>query len=460
MVTFADSTEVFKRRLSTGALPLSNRWSGAEIEAACQAESYRWRDRFWTPLRTVWTFLIQVLHVGSSCREAVAIVLSHRAATGGGPTISADPSAYGAARGRLPLEVIRRGVRSVGQALREEVGQTIRWCDRRVCVVDGSSCSMPDTPDLQAAFGQPDGQAQGCGFPVAKIVALFCWASGALLEAATGPWWMSELSLWRGLWHLLAPGDVIVADRFYCNYADMAGLLELGCDSVFRLHHRRRADFRQGKALGRQDRLVCWRRPVCSARPRGMSRREWGRLPRQLTMRLIRVQTGVRGFRSRTIHVATTLLDPVAYPREQIAALYRDRWLVELRLRDIKTTLGMDVLRGRSADVVRKEIYMHLLAYNLIRGLMWEAASAHGAPLHRLSFAGTVDRLNAVMAYLWLYGDGPMAKKLLALLLEWIATDPNPRRPNRVEPRAVKRRPKGYARLNKPRDQARKELRA
>jgi hypothetical protein len=457
MATIAQWGGVLKRQISQGHDVLSEHWSRAELEAACRVEGHLWRDRFWTPLQTIWTFLLQVLHAGSSCREAVAIALSQVAAVGG-TAPSDDPSAYCQARQRLPLEILRRGVQTVGQRLQAQLGDLHRWLDRRVWLVDGSGCSMPDTPDLQAAFGQPDGQAPGCGFPVAKIVVMFCWATGAVLEATIGPWWMSELRLWRELWHLLTPGDVVVADRFYCTFADMVGLIRRGCDGLFRLHQRRPSDFRFGKRLGKDDRVVTWLRPKFHARPRGMGRREWKRLPEEMTVRLLRFVTDIPGFRTRTIFVGTSLLDPIAYPAERIAALYRDRWLVELRLRDIKTTLGMDVLRGKTPDVVRKEIHMHLLAYNLIRCLMWQAAAEHGRQLHQLSFAGTVDRLNALGPYLWLYQGTDKAQTLYHLLLQWIARDTLPYRPNRIEPRAAKRRPKQYCLLNKPRHQMRKAL--
>jgi hypothetical protein len=250
----------------------------------------------------------------------------------------------------------------------------------------------------------------------------------------------------------------VLGDRFYCSFYDMVGVMRRGCDAVFRLHQRRSADFRRGRRLGRQDRLVTWRRPTWKARPRGMTRRQWKRLPRTVTIRLIRFATGIRGFRSKSITVATTLLDPVKYPAERIAALYRDRWLIELRFRDIKTTMGMEVLRGKTPDIVRKEILMHLLAYNLIRCLMWQAAAEHDRPLHRLSFAGTVDRLNVMGPYLWLFAGLPKSRQLYELLIRWIAADTVPYRPNRLEPRAVKRRPKEYALMNKPRHQMRKAL--
>jgi hypothetical protein len=448
---------VLKGQVAAGKTEILAACGVETIEAVCRDQNHEWRDRFWTPLQTLWTFLWQVLHVDSSCREAVAAVLAEQARAGG-EVASEDPSAYCQARKRLPLEAVRSSVRHVGRCLREQVCDAITWCGRRVWLVDGTTCSMPDTPDLQAAFGQPDGQALGCGFPVAKIVALFCWASGSVLEAAIGPLRMSELQLWRTLWPVLSPGEIVLGDRYYCSFYDMVGVMRRGCDALFRLHQSRRKDFRQGRRLGPNDRLVTWERLKWKARPRGMGRRAWRSLPAALPVRLIRFAVNIRGFRSRTITVATTLLDPRKYPAGKIAALYRDRWLIELRFRDIKTTMGMEVLRSKSPDVVRKEIYVHLLAYNLIRSLMWQAASRHGKPLHRLSFAGTLDRLNALSPYLWLLEGTRRADRLLNLLLRWIAHDTVPYRPNRIEPRALKRRQKNYDKLNRPRREMRRHL--
>ncbi len=458
MATIAQAREDLKRQLELGKTGVLGQWDPQSVEAACRAAGYRWRERFWTPLQTVWTFLGQVLHVGSSCRDAVAMARAEMAAAGRRSLPSADPTAYCQARRRLPLEVLQNSVRQLGRRLREEVSQTLTWCGRNVWLVDGTSCSMPDTPDLQAAFGQPDAQAPGCGFPVATIVVLLCWASGAVVEAVVGPVWMSELRLWRDLWPVLSPGEIVLGDRFYCSFYDIVGVMRRQGDAVFRLHQKRPDDFRLGRRLGRHDRLVTWQRPTWSSRPRGMNRRQWKALPPTLTVRLIRFAVAIPGFRAHRITVATTLLDPVAYPLEKIAALYRDRWLIELRFDDIKTTMRMDVLRGKSADVVRKEIAMHLLAYNVIRGLMWQAAATHGRPLHRLSLAGTIGHLNALEPFFYLYEGTDRAVRLHELLLEWIANDLLPHRPNRVEPRAVKRRPKPHPHLNRPRSQARKAL--
>jgi len=432
--------------------------SARDILDAAAAENYHWRERIWTPIQTLWAFLIQVLDPDCPCREAVAQILAEQAACGQKVTASPDPSAYCQGRQRLPLPLFKSVLRQVGQRLQGKVGSSYSWCGRRVWIVDGSTCSMPDTPSLQQSFGQPDGQKPGCGFPVARVVAMFCWATGAVLDVAIGAYRSSELHLWHQLWGQLHTGDVVLGDRFFCAYSYLAELLQKGCDGVFRLHgaRSRTVDFRQGKRLGKDDRLVTWYRPkIC---PRGLSAERFASLPETLTVRLLRFHTSVPGFRDETIIVATTLLDPKAYPFEQIAGLYRDRWIVELRLRDIKTTLGMDILRGKSADVARKEIYMHLLVYNLIRVLMWQASETHHRPLHRLSFAGTLQRVNVILPYLWLFSGTKKAVVLYQYLLSWIARDKLPFRPNRIEPRAVKRRPKEYALLNKPRSEMREAL--
>ena len=255
---------------------------------------------------------------------------------------------------------------------------------------------------------------------------------------------------------LLDRGDVVLGDRFYGAWACLAALRGIGCDGVFRLWGARKVDFRQGQRLGKYDRLMTWKRPPLA--PRGMPTKLIETLPEELTVRLIRFVIAQPGFRSRSITVVTTLLDPVAYPATEITRLYGDRWTVELRLREIKTTLQMDILRGRSPDIVCKEIYMHLLAYNLIRALMIQAAQTHAQPLHQLSFAGTLQRLQAALPYLWLLAGTSRSKQLYQLLLNWIAHDILPYRPDRLEPRVKKRRPKTYPLMNQPRSEMRKVL--
>jgi hypothetical protein len=432
--------------------------SQEDLTAAAAAVKYQWRERVWTPAQTLWTFLLQVLHPGWACREAVAHVLAQHEAAGTSLNASPDPSAYSQGRKRLPLALFRYGLRKVGETLETQVGQEYRWCGRRVWIVDGSSCSMPDTPELQKAFGQPDRQKQGCGFPVARLVAMFCWASGAVLDVAIGAYRSNELRLWRQLWDQLKTKDVVLGDRFYGSYADLAQLKTRNCDGVFRLRgsRSRAMDFRRGQRLGRKDRLFTWSRPPPGSRT--LSPEEFALLPATLNVRVLRFDTRIKGFRSRRILVVTTLLDPQAFSLEQMAALYGDRWTVELRLRDLKTTLQMEILHGQSEDIVRKEIYLHFLAYNLIRALMWQAAQEHGQPLHRLSFAGTLQQFHAVAPYLCLFAGTSQATRLYKLLLWWIARDRVPDRPHRVEPRALKRRPKPYDLLTRPRNEMRNAL--
>jgi hypothetical protein len=450
--------QILKRDLFKQMTFLRQFLSAEVILNAAVAEQYQWRERIWSPLQTLWTFLVQVLNPDCSCRSAVAQVLAAQAALGEPPQVSADPSAYCQARRRLPLGLFKTAFQTIGESLRANVSLDYLWHQRRVWVVDGSSCSMPDTPALQAAFGQPDGQAPGCGFPVARLVGLFCWATGTIVDVVIAAYRSSELVLWRQLWGHLQPTDIVLADRFYGTYAEVAQLLARGCDGVFRLQgaRARTMDFREGKRLGKNDRLVTWHRPKRC--PRTLRPEQFALLPERLTVRVLRFHTHRPGFRSQTILVATTLLDPKVYPLEAIAQLYADRWTVELRLRDLKTTLGMEVLRGKSPDVVCKEIYMHMVVYNLLRALMWQAAEAHHRPLHRLSFAGTMQRFEAMAPYLYLFCGTAKAVRLYQLLLTWIAGDMLPCRPGRIEPRAVKRRPKQYDLLNKPRQELRKAL--
>jgi hypothetical protein len=450
--------QILKKDIFNRITFLSKFLSDADILTAAESEKYHWRERIWTPIQTLWTFLIQVLNPDCSCRAAVAQVLAEQAATGELAKVSTDPTAYCQARRRIPLGLFKMAFQKIGQSLKTKIDANYLWNGRKVWLVDGSHCSMPDTSQLQDTFGQAPGQSKGCGFPVAKLVCLLCWASGAIIDIAIGAYRSSELTLWRQLWGNLNSGDIILADRYYCAYADILQLLEKGCDCVFRLQgaRTRTMNFRKGKRLGRDDRLVTWHKSKQC--PRSLSEEMYALLPDTLTVRILRFHTKIHGFRSRTIIIATTLLDPIEYSLDIIAQLFADRWIIELRLRDIKTTLGMDVLRGKSRDVVCKEIYMHLVAYNLIRALMWQASVEHNRPLHRLSFAGTVQRFDVAAPYLYLFCGTSKAVMVYKLLLKWIAGDILPYRPNRIEPRAVKRRPKGYDLMNRPRYQMRKEL--
>jgi hypothetical protein len=426
--------------------------SKSAIEQHCRDLGHRWRASFWSPTTTVITFLLQVLDGAKTLRSAVAILLTQLAADGQEDLPSPDATAYCQARIRLPEALLPRLAEQASERMRELVTSDTGWLGHRVWMVDGSNVSMPDTPALQAAFPQPSGQKPGCGFPVAQIVALFCWTTGAIRDVVVDTWRPHELTLVRRLHHHFEAGDVLLADRAYCAYVDMARLAGRGVYCVCRLHQRRKADFRHGKRLGPDDRRVVWPKPVQWLPSCGISREAFDSLPATLPVRLIRIAECPPGFRSRTLFVVTTLLDPVETPADAVRALYRDRWTAELNLRSLKTAMQMEVLRGMTPDVVGKEIAMHLLAYNLIRLMMWHAARSHGCDLHRLSFTGTLHRLRHALPLLIFKRAGRTAAgRLTFLLMAWLADDTIPDRPNRIEPRRVKRRPKQYSRLVKPR---------
>ena len=429
--------------------------SSRAIEGACRELGHVWRESFWSPTVTAITFCFQVLSAEKTLRAAVADLLTQLTALGQEDVPSADPTAYCQARQRLPGDVLTGMLGHVVQRIKACPTSASAWQGRRVWLGDGTTVSMPDAPELQKAFPQPAGQKKGCGFPVARLAALFCWTTGAIVDVAIDSLHTHELTLFRKLWHHFRSGDVVVYDRAACAYTDITRLLNNGVFCAFRMHQRRKADFRKGKRLGKDDQRVQWPRPRQWLKSMGISREAFEQLPETLDVRMVRITDIPKGFRSRTIVVITTLLDPVETPADDIRALYRDRWLTELNLRSIKVQLGMDILRGQSVDVVRKEIVMHLVVYNLIRLLMWQAAQTHGRNLHRLSFAGTLHRLRDVLPLVLGARQNAEAQRLMAQLLSWIADDLVPDRPNRLEPRRKKRRPKQYSLLVKPRHQYR-----
>jgi hypothetical protein len=425
------------------------------IEHRCRQAGQQWRRSFWSPPVTVLTFLMQVLNPVKTLRAAVADTLSQWYGEEADEDLpSADPSAYSQARQKVPEAALRTLLDDATRQVRAVAGDDRLWCGRVVKIIDGSSVSMPDTPDLQQAFPQPAGQTKGCGFPVAYLTAMFDWGTGAVLDWRMGSHHDSEISMFRSMLDHFGPGTVALADRYYCSYVDVARLMERGAEVVFRLHERRSHDFRQGQPLGPNDRLVTWHRPRRWLESFGISRAQFEALPQQITLRMVRTTPGTapKGFRSKEIVIITTLLDPVEVSVDQLLALYRDRWMIELNLRHLKTTLKMETLRGKSVAMVRKEFIMHLLLYNLLRLLMWEAARLQGVDPRRLSFAGTLHRLHALAGrLLWPTPSTDMSHDAWHWLVRCMAQDVLPNRPNRFEPRRVKRRPKQYSRLTQPR---------
>lgn len=396
----------------------------------------------------VWAFIGQVLDPDQSCNRALARIQAYRARLGLKP-LSTDTGGYCKARKRLPEALFRQLFQRTGAGLSQNADARHLWCNRRVKVVDGSSSSMPDTPANQKTYPQPCMQKPGCGFPVVAFVGVFCLATGAALHLALGPWFLHDLSLFYFARHAFSAGDIMLADRGFCSYAEIALMQQRNVDTVMRLHQRRKTDFRRGRILGLEDHVVVWNKPLqCS---QGLRQKDYRRLPATLTLREIRYRVAARGFRTREITLVTTLLDCERYNAESLADLYGQRWDVELDFRHLKTTMQMDVLRGKTPDIVRKEIWTHLLAYNLIRAVMWEAAETQDAP-RRISVKGTIQH---VLSLRDLFVSHRSIRRMSPwfTLLHLVAGQQVPCRPQRFEPRVKKRRPKNYPLMTKPRSQ-------
>jgi len=388
---------------------------------------------------------------GTPCREIVRKVQAWHA-TRRLPVPSTATGAYCQARTRLPLQSLRDIQHHSAKELQRGVSCEQLWLGRHVKVIDGTGVSMPDTPENQAVWPQSSNQTKGCGFPIAKLVGCFCLSSGALLDLAEGNQHIHESRLFRKQYHLFNKGDVALTDRGFCSYRSIAELLCEGVDTVMRIHHSRPTDFSKGKRLGHKDRLITWTKPTKC--PKGVAKSEWQALPETLTLRMLHIQIDVPGFRTESIVIVTTLTDSIAYPAEELAKLYLRRWSVELFFRDIKITLGMDVLRCRTPEMVRKEIALHAIAYNLVRGLMQQAAALYEVDLTRLSFKGIVDTLRQwTDTFNASHSKPAEQRRLFNQLLQIIAEDTVPYRPGRSEPRVRKRRPKDYRLMTRPRHQ-------
>jgi hypothetical protein len=408
---------------------------------AQQDEGAHSRDRRWNLRLVFWTFAWQVAQAGASCREAIRQAQAHCKGAGR-PLPPERDSPYCQARGSLPLERLQQIHDGLCAEAQQGVAVKELWCARHVVVVDGSSVTAPDTPANQRAFPQQSVQKPGCGFPILRLVALLSLATGMLTAWATGPWSQHEVGLFQMLWESLRPGEVLLADRGFCNWGLLAQCLERNLHAVFRVKGIRRSDFRCGKRLSRNERLVQWRKPCPTAKT--VSAQEWALLPEVLTLRLVRCQMNIPGFRTRQVIVVTTLLDSQKYPPEALSQLYFRRWAMELSLRNLKTTLQMDQLSCKNPENLQREIRMHFLIHNLVRRLMLEAARRHRVPLERVSFAGSLAAARRYGEALLQTRSQRQRQALLDELFATLATDLVPERPGRREPRAVKRRPKPY----------------
>jgi hypothetical protein len=421
------------------------------ILAACRAAGHTWCDScLLTPAAIIHWFLIQILH-GNTALTHVSL-LADRAFSA---------SAFCQARARLPLGVFRTLLREMVRVLIPDTEAIGRWRGHRTFLVDGSSFSMPDTPALQAHFGQPGNQKPGCGFPVARILALFHAGTGLLLEVFAAPLRSHEMSGIVDVLSLLTAGDVLVADRGFCSFVSLALVMSRGIQAVFRLHQKQIVDFTPGRAharpgqkrvpkgiprsrwiraYGLTDHLVAYFKPA--ERPDRMSEAEYRSLPESIMVRELRYRIEVPGFRTQEVTLVTTLIDAELYPADALAELYGTRWRVEEHLKSLKQTMKMDVLKCMTVEGVLKELTMYALAYNLVRVTMCTAAGRQGVVADRVSF---IDALR------WLR-DAEAGEEMPELVV-------NPWRPGRSEPRCKKRRPKQFDLMRVPRAELRKRLR-
>jgi IS5 family transposase len=425
-------------------------WLPADLLAP-KARGLNSRQRLYPLELTFWAFLSQVLSPGSSCREIVRKVQAWYAPQGGARPDSRT-GAYCQARTRLPLAQLKATHEHLAQKLTAQNGPAELWLGRRVKVIDGTGLSMPDTAANQKAWPQPNTQKPGCGFPVVKLVACFCLASGALLHWVQGTLKEHDCRLLQKLLEVFQKGDVVLADRGFSSFANLAVLLARGVDAVLRLHQFRKLDWRSGRRLGRRDRVVRWSKGPFQGQL--WTRAQWAELPAQLDVRVVEIQVAAPGFRTQKVVLVTTLLDAQQFSAAELGRLYFRRWAVELFFRDIKQTLGMDVLRCQTPAMVEKEIVMHALAYNLIRALMQDIARSHDLSVSHLSFKGTVDALRQWQELFEGSQDHPRrVRHLRRMFYQSVAGDPLLLRPGRSEPRAVKRRPKNFRLLTQPRAQ-------
>lgn len=427
------------------AVDFFNMLTGPQLLETTEIHLPEHRERLYPPTVTLSMFMKQVLAADRSCQRAVNAWAAQRA-TEGLSTQSIRTGAYCQARQRLPLQMVTELTRETGRLLCTQAQRGWRWRGRAVKLADGTGISMPDTPENQACYPQPSTQARGVGFPLARWVGIICLSTGAVLEAAIGPHrgkGHSELELFRSLLGALSAGDVLLADALYCDYFTIATLTAAGVDVLFEQHGARITDFRRGQALGKRDHRVRWPKP--KMRPTWMTPQQYRAFPQELTVREVKVEGQV---------LVTTMLNARQVRKGALSELYACRWHVELDIRNIKTTLGMDVLRCLTPQMVQRELWTYLLAYNLIRLLMAQAAHHAGVHPRALSFKHTVQ--------MWTEWTAKTLRTEPIRTIEFfrlIAQLTVGNRPGRIEPRARKRRPKSYPWLKIPRAQACRQIR-
>ncbi len=445
--------------LQDGEFPLTDVLSRETVEQALDTIKFAWNERLYTPLVTLWVFLGQVISADHSCRAAVARFVAHRISRGEQPC-SSHTGAYCQARKRLPEQFFAHIARGVGSALDEKADSKWLWKNRKVYMFDGTTISMPDTPSNQQAYPQSNKQTPGVGFPLARVAAIFSLSCGAILDLGVAGYsgkGQGEVTLLRQLWNIFRPGDVVLADALMCNWQNLCQLQQREIDVVTRINKAlRKADFRCGKRLGKNDHLVRWPKPFI----RDMDREERRALPDFITVREVRIRVVQPGFRSRSIVIVTTILDPQQASKEELADLYRMRWSNETDFSSLKVTLQMDVLRCKTPELVRNEIWTHVIAYNLIRTMMVQSCLRADMLPREISFKATVQTLEAFQPLIAASGCRSKDHRMMLYeqMLQAISVHQVGNRPGRLEPRLRKRRTKKYDFMMKPRNETKLEI--
>ena len=432
--------QFLKRFAQTGCDALSGLLKAEHLESLIREHCPNWRNRIYPPLTTVSLFLEQVLGADHSCQEAVARSQSSRVAQGLSES-SLDTGAYCKARKRLSSELLPTLSKSLSQRLCQAQSDAWRWRGRDIKLVDGTTVLMPDTDKNQASYPQSSQQKAGLGFPIMRIVAIISLGCGAVLDWVSGACegkLTGETAMMRQLDAVLNRGDILLMDRYYAGYFTLARLLERGVDFVSRQHQKRHTDFRRGQRLGKGDHVVQWSRPV---RPQWMTPEEYEKVPLNLPIRETRLGKWI---------LITSLKDAKAVSPRELNEIYCWRWHIELDLRAIKSVMLMEMLRCKTPEMVLKEVGAHLLAYNLVRSVMAQAANRVGCTPRQISFKAALQQLRAFEEQLR-HGAYERVVRLCDALIRGVGQVRIPHRPGRVEPRAIKRRSKNIALLTQPR---------
>ncbi len=415
----------------------------AEIQQVCRDENYVYRNRLLGPVETIIAFCIQVLNGNTAC-TAVRHWLGSQV----------TDSAYCQARQRLPLAIFKKVLKRIASNLNQQVSGDL-WKGLRVYLIDGTTFSMPDTAELDKEYSKPSGQKDGCGFPVAELLVMVHWSTGMILDLCAMPWRQHEQSKVSQLHPSLKKGDVLVADRGFCSYAHIAQLCLKGIDCVFRINQATIVSFKHRRphttsmshpkkgmprskwirSLGKQDQIVHWRKPSKSHKAKHISTEIWLSLPEELTVRELSYSIETPGYRTEKITLVTTLLDSELFTKEDLSDLYMIRWRIEVNFRDLKTTMGLDILKCKTVDGISKELAIFAMIYNMVMSIRYRAAQLMDVPPSRLSF---IDILRQARLF------GFVVPETVII---------NPYRPERWQPRVVKRRPKAYPLMTKPRSQ-------